>query len=247
MTFSFRGVLTDAATLWRTDRNLMWPIAGVFVFLPLLGMFILATTSGVALPENGDRAQTQEVLNAFLLSNIGWFGLIIALTEFGGLALLSLYLRRGETVAAVLLSSVQRLIPFFLIGIVVNVLIQFASYLLIVPAIYVFGRTWMMGVAFAAEPTQGAWQAMVRGFELSDKNGWKIGFFALGVALFIGASVLSIAVVILAIAAPLVGGSQSAASLVFAPLALVVTVGWVLFTLVRIALYRRLGGSINGM
>ncbi len=247
MTFSFRGVLTDAATLWRTDRNLMWPIAGVFVFLPLLGMFILATTSGVALPENGDRAQTQEVLNAFLLANIGWLGLIIALTNFGDLALITLYLRRGETVAAVLLSSVQRLIPFFLIGIVVNVLIQFASYLLIVPAIYVFGRTWMMGVAFAAEPTQGAWQAMVRGFELSDRNGWKIGFFALGVALFIAASVLSIAVVILAIAAPLVGGSQSAASLVFAPLALVVTVGWVLFTLVRIALYRRLGGSINGM
>lgn len=247
MTFSFRGVLTDAVTLWRTDRSLMWPIAGVFLFLPLLGMFILATTSGVELPKGDDPAQTRAVLNAFLLSNIGWFGLIIALTEFGGLALLSLYLRRGETVGAVLLSSVQRLIPFFLIGVVVNVLIQFASYLLIVPAIYVFGRTWMMGVAFAAEPTQGAWQAMVRGFELSDRNGWKIGFFALGVALFIGAIVLSIAVVVLAIAAPLVGGSQSAASLVFAPLALVVTVGWVLFTLVRIALYRRLGGSINGM
>ncbi len=247
MTFSFRGVISDAVTLWRTDRSLMWPIAGVFLFLPLLGMFILVTTSGVQLPENGDRAQAQEVINAFMLANIGWLGLIIALTEFGGLALLTLYLRRGETVAAVLLSSVQRLIPFFLIGIVVNVLIQFATYLLIVPAIYVFGRTWMMGVAFAAEPTQGAWQAIVRGFELSDKNGWKIGFFALGVGLFIAASVLSIAVVILALAAPLVGGSQGAASLVFAPVALVVTVGWVFFTLVRIALYRRLGGSINGM
>jgi hypothetical protein len=247
MTFSFRGVVSDAVTLWRTDRSLMWPIAGVFLFLPLLGMFILATTSGVTLPESGDRAQTQEVLNAFLLSNIGWFGLIIALTEFGGLALLSLYLRRGETVGAVLLSSVQRLIPFFLIGIVVNVLIQLASYLLIVPAIYVFGRTWMMGVAFAAEPTQGAWQAIVRGFELSDKNGWKIGFFALGVALFLAASVLSIAVVILALAAPLVGGSQSAASIVLVPIALIVTASWVFFTLVRIALYRRLGGSINGM
>lgn len=247
MTFSFRGVLTDAVTLWRTDRNLMWPIAGVFLFLPLLGLFLLATTSGIQLPESGDRAQTQEVINAFLLSNLGWMGLIIALTEFGGLALLSLYLRRGETVGAVLLSSVQRLIPFFLIGIVVNVLIQLASYLLIVPAIYVFGRTWMMGVAFAAEPTRGAWQAMVRGFELSDKNGWKIGFFALGLALFIGASALSIAVVILAIAAPLVGGSQGTASLVFVPIALLVTASWVFFTLVRIALYRRLGGSINGM
>lgn len=247
MTFSFRGVISDAVTLWRTDRNLMWPIAGVFLFLPLLGMFLLAMTSGVQLPENGDRAQTREILNAFLLSNIGWFGLIIALTEFGGLALLSLYLRRGETVGAVLLSSVQRLIPFFLITIVVNTLVQFGTYLLFVPAIYVFGRTWMMGVAFAAEPTRGAWQAMVRGFELSDKNGWKIGFFALGLALFIGASALSIAVVLLAIAAPLVGGSQSAASLVFVPIALLVTVCWVLFTLVRIALYRRLGGSINGM
>ncbi|WP_066662962.1 MULTISPECIES: hypothetical protein [unclassified Sphingomonas] len=247
MTFSFRGVLADAVTLWRTDRELMWPIAGVFLFLPLLGMFILATTSGVQLPKGDDPAQTREVLNAFLLANIGWFGLIIALTEFGGLALLSLYLRRGETVGVVLLSSVQRLIPFFLIGIVVNVPIQLASYLLIVPAIYVFGRTWMMGVAFAAEPTRGAWQAMVRGFELSDKNGWKIGFFALGLALFIGASMLSIAVVILAIAAPLAGGSQSAALLVLVPIALVVTASWVFFTLVRIALYRRLGGSINGM
>ncbi len=247
MTFSFRGVLSDAVTLWRTDRSLMWPIAGVFLFLPLLGMFILATTSGIQLPKGDDPEQTRAVLNAFLLSNIGWFGLIIALTEFGGLALITLYLRRGETVAAVLLSSVQRLIPFFLIGIVVNVLIQLASYLLIVPAIYVFGRSWMMGVAFAAEPTQGAWQAMVRGYELSEKNGWKIGFFALGLALFIGAAALSIGIVILALAAPLAGGSQSVASLVFVPMALLVTVSWVFFTLVRIALYRRLGGSINGM
>lgn len=247
MTFSFRGVLTDAVTLWRTDRSLMWPIAGVFLFLPLLGMFILATTSGVELPKGDDPAQTRAVLNAFLLSNIGWFGLIIALTEFGGLALLSLYLRRGETVGAVLLSSVQRLIPFFLIGVVVNTLVQLGTYLLFVPAIYVFGRTWVMGVAYAAEPTRGAWQAMVRGFELSEKNGWKIGFFAVGLALFIGAIALSIGVVIFSIAVPLVGGSQSAASLIFAPIALVITACWVFFTLVRIALYRRLGGSINGM
>lgn len=247
MTFSFRGVLTDAVTLWRTDRSLMWPIAGVFLFLPLLGMFILATTSGVELPKGDDPAQTRAVLNAFLLSNIGWFGLIIALTEFGGLALLSLYLRRGETVGAVLLSSVQRLIPFCLIGVVVNTLVQLGTYLLFVPAIYVFGRTWVMGVAYAAEPTRGAWQAMVRGFELSEKNGWKIGFFAVGLALFIGAIALSIGVVIFSIAVPLVGGSQSAASLIFAPIALVITACWVFFTLVRIALYRRLGGSINGM
>lgn len=247
MTFSFRGVLTDAVTLWRTDRSLMWPIAGVFLFLPLLGMFILATTSGVELPKGDDPAQTRAVLNAFLLSNVGWFGLIIALTEFGGLALLSLYLRRGETVGAVLLSSVQRLIPFFLIGVVVNTLVQLGTYLLFVPAIYVFGRTWVMGVAYAAEPTRGAWQAMVRGFELSEKNGWKIGFFAVGLALFIGAIALSTGVVIFSIAVPLVGGSQSAASLIFAPIALVITACWVFFTLVRIALYRRLGGSINGM
>jgi cobalamin synthase len=129
----------------------------------------------------------------------------------------------------------------------VNTLVQLGTYLLVVPAIYVFGRTWMMGVAYAAEPTRGAWQAMVRGFELSDKNGWKIGFFAVGLALFIGASAMSIAFVIFAIAAPLVAGSQAAASLVFLPIALLVTLSWVFFTLVRIALYRRLGGSINGM
>lgn len=247
MKFSFRGVLADAVTLWRTDRALMWPIAGAFLFLPLLGLCLLAVTSGIQLPESGDRAQTREVINGFLLTNLGWMALFIAITEFGGLALLSLYLRRGETVGAVLLSSVQRLIPFFLIGIVVNTLVQLGTYLLVVPAIYVFGRTWMMGVAYAAEPTRGAWQAMVRGFELSDKNGWKIGFFAVGLALFIGASAMSIAFVIFAIAAPLVAGSQAAASLVFLPIALLVTLSWVFFTLVRIALYRRLGGSINGM
>ncbi|MDK2767238.1 hypothetical protein [Sphingomonas sp.] len=247
MTFSFRGVLADAVTLWRTDRDLMWPIAGAFLFLPLLGLFLLVTMSGIQLPEGGDREQTREVINTFLLSNLGWMGLIIALTEFGGLALLSLYLRRGETVGAVLLASLQRLIPFFLIGIVVNTLVQLGTYLLFVPAIYVFGRTWMMGVAFAAEPTRGAWQAMVRGFQLSEKNGWKIGFFALGLGLFIVATALSIGIVIFAIAAPLVAGSQAAASLVFVPIALLVTVSWVFFTLVRIALYRRLGGSINGM
>lgn len=247
MSFSFRGVLSDAVILWRTDRNLMWPIAGAFLFLPLLGMFILAATSGIQLPEKNDPEQTRAVLDAFLLSNLGWFGLIIALTEFGGLAMLSLYLRRGETVGAILVSSLVRLIPFFLIGIVVNTLVQLGTYLLFVPAIYVFGRTWMMGVAYAAEPARGAWQAMVRGFQLTEKNGWKIGFFAVALALFIVAAALSIGFVIFSIAVPLFGGAQSAASLVFVPIALLVTASWVFFTLVRIALYRRLGGSINGM
>ncbi len=246
MKFSFRGALSDAAILWRTDRELMWPVAGMFLFLPMLGLFILAVTSGIQLPESGDREQTREVINAFFLSNLGWMALIMALTEFGGLAILSLYLRRGETVGAVLTSSLMRLVPFFLIGVLVNALIQLGMYLLVVPAIYIFGRTWMMGVAYAAEPQRGAWKAIARGFELSEKNGWKIGFFAVGLALFIGAAVLSIALAFGALA-PMIGGSQIALGLILVPLALAVTATWIFFTLVRIAVYRRLGGSINGM
>ena len=246
MKFSFRGALTDAAILWRTDRDLMWPIAGVFLFLPMLGLFVLALTSGIVLPESGDREQTREVINAFFLANLGWMALIMALTEFGGLAVLSLYLRRDETVGALLASCLRRLVPFFLIGMLVNALIQLGMYLLVVPAIYVFGRTWLMGVAYAAEPRIGAWKAIVRGFELSDRNGWKIGFCAVGLALCIGATLLSVALGLSALA-PLVGGAQIAIGLILVPLALAVTATWVFFTLVRIAVYRRLGGSINGM
>lgn len=244
MTFSFRGVLADAAILWRTDRDLMWPIAGVFLFLPVLGFLALA--SGIELPETADRAQVREAINAFLTANLGWMALVMASTEFGGLAIFNLYLQRGETVKSLLTATLLRLVPFFLIGLLVNGLIQLGAYFFVVPGIYVFGRTWMMAPAYAAESGRGALQAIARGFQLSGRNGWKIGFFGVGLALIIGAVLVSVALAAGSLG-PLLGGSRIAATLMLVPLALAITAAWVFFSLVRIALYRRLGGSINGM
>ena len=66
MTSSFRGVLADAVTLWRTDRELMWPIAGVFLFLPLLGPIGKLAALAIpkpAMPERGTRYLDDTVLD----------------------------------------------------------------------------------------------------------------------------------------------------------------------------------------
>ncbi|QDX26334.1 hypothetical protein FPZ54_10070 [Sphingomonas suaedae] len=244
MKLSLGGALADAATLWRTDRDLLLRIAGLFLFVPVLGFLFLA--SGIQLPEGGDREQVRGALNGFFAANLAWMALIIVLSEFGSLAILNLYLRRGETVGALLSATLLRLVPYFLIGVMVNALVQLGAYFFVVPAIYVFGRTCLMTIAYAAEPEQGAWSAIARGFALSEKNGWKIGLFMAGLMLFIGAALLSIALAI-GLLAPITGSSQLAGALLLAPLALAITAAWVFFALVRIALYRRLGGSINGM
>lgn len=243
MKLSLGSALADAAALWRAERDLIVRIAGVFYLLPILALALLA--SGISLPEQATQDQIREVVREFYGTNFVWLLLISIALEFGSLALLKLFLQRAETVGDLLRTAAVRLLPFVLLGFANGAVMQVGFTLFILPGIYVFGRTWMMGAAYAAEPERGLLRAVERGFRLSIGNGWRIAFLGFGVAVIAGAGAL-VLLILAQVGIAAAGGTEWAQMLFIFPV-VAATAAHTAFTLVRIAAYRRLAGSSNGM
>lgn len=244
MRLSLGSALADAAALWRAERDIVARIAGVFYLLPILALGMLA--SGLVLPDQATPEQVQEAVGSFYRANIVWLLLISVALEFGTLALLKLFLQPGGTVRDVLQAAAVRLLPFVLLGFANGAVMQLGFTLFIIPGLYVFGRTWMMGTAYAAEPERGLLGAIERGFRLSAGNGWRIALLGFGVAMIAGAGAL-VLLILAQTAAALAGGAQWAQAVSLVPVAIAAAAAYAAFTLVRIAAYRRLAESSNGM
>lgn len=243
MRLSLGSALADAAALWHAERDLVVRIAGVFYLLPILALALLA--SGLALPEQATQEQIREAVRNFYSANFAWLLLISVALEFGTLILLRLFLQRGETVRDLLQATAVRLLPFVLLGFANGAMMQLGFALFVIPGLYVFGRTWMMGAAYAAEPERGLLSAIERGFRLSAGNGWRLALLGFGVAVIAGAGAL-VLLILSQTAISLSGGAEWAQALFTLPVAAAAAAAYAAFTLVRIAAYRRLAGSSNG-
>jgi hypothetical protein len=244
MRLSLGSALADAAALWRAERDLVVRIAGVFYLLPILALAMLA--SGLELPAQATPEQAFAAFSAYYRANLLWVFALSAALEFGSLALLNLFLQRGFTIRETLQASALRLLPFFLLGYANGALIQLAATLFVIPGIYVFGRTWMMGPAYVAEPERGLLSAVERGFRLSGGNGWRLALLGIGTVLIAGAAIFLLMIVSRTFVV-LIGDAEWAQALFLLPVAVAGAAAYVAFTLVRIAAYRRLAGSSNGM
>lgn len=243
MRLSLGSALADAAALWRAEHDLIVRIVGVFYLLPILALAMLAT--GIALPEQATQEQVREAVTSFYRANFVWLLTLSVALEFGTLALLNLFLQRGLTVRETLQASALRLLPFVLLGFANGAVMQLGFTLFILPGLYVFGRTWMMGVAYAAEPERKLLGAVERGFRLSAGNGWRLALLGFGVVVTAGAAALALLIVSQMLVA-LTGGAQWAQAVFLVPVAAAGAAAYAAFTLVRIAAYRRLAGSSSG-
>ncbi|MCP3730119.1 hypothetical protein M9978_06715 [Sphingomonas sp. MG17] len=238
------GVLADAAALWRAERDVVARVAGVFFLLPVLALAMLVST----LPAIADRTNEEAVfaaVRAFYVANFAWLLLVSLALDFGGFALLSLFLRGGRTVGELLTASLLRLVPFVLIGFLTGTLINLGFALYVIPGLYIFGRSWLMGAAYAAEPERGLLAAIERGFRLSAGNGWRIALLGCGTAAIAGSAALVMLVVAQTLTA-LAGNSPWVQVVALVPVAAAGAAAFVAFTLVRVAIYRRLAGSSSG-
>lgn len=244
MRLSLSGALADAAALWRSERDVVVRIAGVFYLLPILALAMLAT--GIPLPDQATPEQVREAVSDFYRANFVWLLLISVALEFGTLAILKLFLQGGRTVRDLLKMAAVRLLPFVLLGFANGAVMQLGFTLFVLPGVYIFGRTWMMGAAYAAEPDRGLFGAIERGFRLSIGNGWRLALLGFGVAIVMGAGALALLIVAQMLIAT-TGGEQWAQAVFFVPVAAAGAAAYAAFTLVRVAAYRRLAGSSNGM
>ncbi|WP_131818663.1 hypothetical protein [Sphingomonas turrisvirgatae] len=244
MRLSFGGVLADAVILWRAERDVVLRIAGVFFLLPVLALAMLLTR----LPEMAEASSQAEMLatfRAFYTANFAWLLLVSLAVDFGSFVLLNLFLHGNRTVRDLLLASLARFVPFVLLGFVTGTVVNLGFALWVLPGIYLFGRSWMMGAAYAGEPERGFLAAIERGFRLSAGNGWRIALLGCGTVAVMGSAALVLAILTQAITL-LAGGAAWVQAIMLVPVAAAGAAAYIAFTLVRVAIYRRLAGSISG-
>lgn len=237
MTLSLAGVLADARTLWRSERELLAPIAGVFFVVPMLGIVLLLAHNDFP----GDTApdQIREAIAAFYAANLLPIFLANVMIEFGTFAVLNLLLQgNGRTLGEVLLLTLRRFLPFLGISIIGSVLFSIGSSLFILPGLFAFGRTWLAGPSYAAMPEAGPIHAFRQGWRRSAGFGWLTLLAAAGATMVATILLVMLSTVVIGGVAVMVGAQwmQLVSLLVTA---LIGGFAWTALALVRVAAYRR--------
>lgn len=239
MKLDYSVAWTDAMTMLRGQRELLFTLAGALLFLPALAVEVFA-------PFRTD-AQTLELfgedLNAYLSGS--WPLLLVTslVTALGQATILALLLDpKRPTVREALGAGLSMLPLFFLLSVLVKLIWAAGFMLLIIPGFYLIGRTVLAPTAMIAEKRRNPFDALRRSLALTRGNGWAV-FFMVAVIWVVG-MVLAIAVArIFGIVGALAGGASLAAfvsaffsSLLGAALMLVLL-------LVYISFYRQLSAE----
>ncbi|MET0308036.1 MAG: hypothetical protein ABW023_04955 [Sphingomonas sp.] len=236
MRLTFAGVFADAGALWRSERDLLLRVAGLFYVVPMLGFVLLLVASG--LPESAPPEKMQEALNRFYGNNLLAIFAVTVAMNFGTFAILNLYLQGGgRTLGEVLRITVRRFLPFLVIDFLASLAFTIGLWL-VLPGLFAFARTWLAAPAFAARPEQGLVEAFRQGWRRSGGFVWLI-LLGVATATMLGALGAVVATsVTLGTLNALAGGSQVLASIAYLGIAMVGGLAWTAFSVLRIAAYR---------
>lgn len=237
MTPGFARVLSDAASLWRSERELLARVSGLFFFVPMLGVVLLLADSGFGkdlAPE-----QFREALLAFQTSNFLPVLLASVALDFGTFAVLNLFLQGGgRTLGEVLRITLRRFLPFLAITIVAGMLFSIGLSLFVLPGLFFFARTWLAAPAFAAAPERGPFAAFVEGWRRSAGLTWLL-ILALVAAVLVPALFASmLAAALLAGVGVAIGALQGATIAAHLIAAGIGALAWAWLAVLRVALYR---------
>ncbi|MDT8759523.1 hypothetical protein MZO42_12525 [Sphingomonas psychrotolerans] len=237
MTLTLAGMLADARMLWRSERELLLPIAGMFFVVPMLGIVLLLDGSGFAeVPPE----KLRDAVMAFYIANLLPILLANLAIDFGTFAVLNLYLQGGgRTLGEVLLLTLRRFLPFLVIDIIAALLFSFGSSLFLLPGLFAFARTWLAGPAFAASPERGLADAFRQGWRRSSGFGWVVLLAAAGLTFLAAMLLVLVSTGLLGGIAALAGDERVGAVTGYVVAALIGGLTWSVLGVLRVAAYRR--------
>jgi hypothetical protein len=237
MTRGLAGVIADARALWRSERELLLPIAGMFFVVPMLGIVLLLAGSGFA---DVPPEKLREAVMAFYVANLLPILLANLAIDFGTFAVLNLYLQGGgRTLGEVLLLTLRRFLPFLVIDITAALLFSFGSSLFLLPGLFAFARTWLAGPAFAAAPERGLLEAFRQGWRRSGGFVWIVLLALAGLTLLGAMMLVVVATGLLGGIAALIGDERVGLVTGYVVAALIGGLAWSVMGVLRVAAYRR--------
>lgn len=248
MKISFSTPFADALAMWRRDRALLLPLVGLAMFLPQYAQVLLLPEMPRPPAQATEEAARvwNEALTTWVSAYGGWYLVGPAMSLFGALALIALYVdRSGPTLSGALGRALVLFPRYVLASILVSLpmalmmaLALMSPVLLIFvlpPILYISARTMLVAPALIAQSPIGAVAAIGRSWRLTAGNGWTLaGIYAAPflAAQFVGGALLSMDAAL---------GGNPVARAITSGLAGVVIAGAALtIALVEVAIYRRL-------
>jgi hypothetical protein len=178
MKAGFSTLVNDAWQLWRADWQVLTAIAGPFLFLPpLMINLLLSPALDLAMakvpPENS--AARMQVYSTWIQGAVPWMILAQLLVQFGSLAILTFYLARGGPTVREALRGALRILPLFVLAMIMVSLVSFAGlFLLIIGYVYAMARLSLVGATIVAERETSPFAAIARSLKLTRGSGWTL-------------------------------------------------------------------------
>lgn len=230
----------DVMHVFRSNRELLLSVAGVFILLPSLA-FALFVDRPVT-PADADLETLYQGMQQFYVDNIVWIMLIGLANGFASVVMLVLILDADKpSVGEAMRKGLSILLPFWAMGILSGVLVFFGSLAFVLPGIYVFIKLVVAGPAMVAERTYNISKALRRSWALTKGNSGRVLLFVVVVAVtafFV--YITSVTVIGLVIRLAVEGGlADTLTTLVDGVISMFLAV---LMVCVYAALYRQLAG-----
>lgn len=236
MKLSLAGLFAATAAMCRAERELLLALGGAFFAVPMLGIALMLAASGF--PGAVKPEQASAALEAFYAANLIPMLLANAVLDFGTFAVFNLFLQGGgRTLGQVLAISARRFLPFLLLSYVASIVVGLGLSLLVLPGVFLFARSWLIGPAFAAKPAAGIGAAVRSGVRQSAGFNWLILLAAAWTVLLAALLAILAATALVALLGT-VAGEAVVAAIGYLLVAAIGGVAWTVLAVLRVAAYR---------
>lgn len=176
MKLDLAAVLRGAWTLWRRERALLLPIAGVFLVLPtVIGTIWMVPPEAADPNAPADLATLVEGMQRYMAANLHWLLLETLVGLFGLGVILALFLdSERPTVAGAMRIALRRFPALLIAQIACQFAVVFGLMALLLPGLYALGRIFLVPAAIVAEPRRGAIDSVARGVQLTAGAGFAL-------------------------------------------------------------------------
>ena len=130
MAFDMNGAWNEAVRLLRRNPELLALIAGLFVFLPTLTIYLIEPQT-MAVPSDLDQANPIPQLTEYFQTVAGWM-IALQLAQYAGLlAMVALFARRRPTVGDAIRNGLVALVPLILTQLLITFGVMITAALLL--------------------------------------------------------------------------------------------------------------------
>ncbi len=175
MKINLPGAFADAWGLFRRNSDVMVAVVGMFIFLPTLALLLFVPAPppwpDSAASDPQIRADAQIYAN-WIVDNARWFIGASVMTLYGSLVLCTVVLDSGSADLRAALQRALFLLPRYgLAALLVLVPTSLGIFVLVLPGLYIIGRTMLIAPALVAERPLTATAAIMRSIALTQGNG----------------------------------------------------------------------------